>query len=89
MKLTVMAQDIEGSVRGNPWQCAVARASNRQFETEDSIFAAVRDVGLLTVGMKFHKMRGVDQDLEEWMKDYDGGNPVKPITLERTLTEDV
>ena len=72
-KMRITQQDIDTAVKDNAFGCAIAVALNREFDYEISVSGWIR------VGKKYYL--GQDEVLD-WIADFDRGKPVKPITIE-------
>ena len=72
MKIRITQQDIDNGRKDRVDRCAIAVALKREF-------AYVSVSGWICIGKKYYL--GQDEVLD-WIADFDRGKPVKPITIE-------
>ena len=72
MKIRITQQDIDNGRKGYTRGCAIALALKEEF-----VFASVS--GWVHVDGKYYLAQ---DEVRDWISDFDRGKPVKPITIE-------
>src|SRR2546423_13684013 len=84
MKITVTAEDIDGGIRRDPHNCPVARALRRAGVAH----SGVGGIAVMLGNQDQRMMVFLPGPAQEWIMQFDWGQPVQPFEFEIVLPSD-